>query len=250
MATADRVLAVLGLFTLEEPVWTVEAAARRLGLSSSTAYGYVRSLVDAGLLVAARSGRYTVGPAVISLDRLTRRHDALVTGARPAMLRLAALCGGEVVALLCRSFRLQVMCVDQYSSGRPGFAIGYERGRPMPLYAGAASKAILAHLPPRTIGRLWTTQAARITSAGLGPDLPAFRRTLRGLRRQEVLVSRGEIDAGLVGVSAPVFADGEVAGSLGVVASAEQLDADAALLPHLVAQVGEQAAVTSGDLAG
>lgn len=74
---ADRALAVLGLFTLEEPVWTVEAVARRLGLSSSTAYGYVRSLVDAGLLVAARSGRYTVGPAVISLDRLTRRHDAL-----------------------------------------------------------------------------------------------------------------------------------------------------------------------------
>ena len=250
MATADRVLAVLGLFTLDEPVWTVDAAARRLGLSSSTAYGYVRSLVDAGLLVAARSGRYTVGPAVISLDRLTRRHDALVNGARPAMHRLAALGGGEVVSLLCRSFRLQVMCVDQYSSGRPGFAIGYERGRPMPLYAGAASKAILAHLPPRTLGRLWSTQAERITGAGLGADLPAFRRTLRGLRKQGVLVTWAEIDEGLVGVSAPVFSSGDVAGSLGVVASALQLDAEPTLLPHLISEVGEQAAATSTELAG
>ena len=33
MATADRVLVILGLFTLEEPVWTVDALAHRLGLS-------------------------------------------------------------------------------------------------------------------------------------------------------------------------------------------------------------------------
>lgn len=249
MATADRVLAVLGLFTLEEPVWTVEAAARRLGLSSSTAYGYVRSLVDAGLLVAAGSGRYTVGPAVISLDRLTRRHDALVGAAQPAMRRLAGLGGGGVVALLCRSFRLKVMCVDQYSTGRPGFAISYERGRPMPLYAGAASKAILAHLPPRTLRRLWSAEAGTIAGAGLGADLPAFRRTLRELRRQGVVVSRGEIDAGLVGVSAPVFAGGEVAGSLGAVASADLMAADPGLLPGLVAEVGAQAAATTGELA-
>ena len=250
MATADRVLAVLGLFTLEEPVWTVEAAARRLGLSSSTAYGYVRSLVDAGLLVAAKSGRYTVGPAVISLDRLTRRHDALVRAAQPGMGRLAGLGDGGVVALLCRSFRLQVMCVDQCSTGRPGFAISYERGRPMPLYAGAASKAILAHLPPRTLRKLWTAEGATITASGLGADLPAFRGALRDLRRQGVAVTRGEIDIGLVGVSAPVFAGGEVAGSLGVVASAEALAAEPALLPRLVSDVGEQAALTTQDLAG
>lgn len=250
MATADRVLAVLGLFTLEEPVWTVEAAARRLGLSSSTAYGYVRSLVDSGLLVAARSGRYTVGPAVISLDRLTRRHDALVAAARPAMRQLAGAAEGGLVALLCRSFRLQVMCVDQYATGQPGFAIGYERGRPMPLYAGAASKAILAHLPARTLRKLWTGEAGAIASAGLGTDLPGFRRVMRDLRRQGVVVSRGEIDTGLVGVSAPVFADGEVSGSLGVVASAELLDDSPTLLPELMAKVASQATATTDELAG
>ena len=142
---------------------------------------------------------------MISLDRVTRRHDVLVTAAQEPMRRLAALAPGEVVALLCRSFRGRVMCVDQYSPGTPPFAIAYERGRPMPLYRGAASKAILAHLPLRNLRRLWAAEAEAIGEAGLGSDWATFLRTLKTLRATSAVVTRGELDAGLVGISAPVF---------------------------------------------
>ena len=45
--------------------------------------------------------------------------------------------------MLCRLYRNQVMCVHQETTPvPPDFAIGYERGRPLPLYRGAASKII------------------------------------------------------------------------------------------------------------
>lgn len=165
MSTADRVLSVLGLFTMEQPEWTVEGAMQELGLSSSTAYQYFRSLVEAGLLVSSRTGLYSIGPGVISLDRITRRHDLLVQEAREPMQRLADRIDKAGVALLCRIFRSQVMCVDQLSASAT-LAIGYERGRLMPLFRGAASKAILAQLSSRATRRLWDSrhQLADISS--------------------------------------------------------------------------------------
>ena len=48
MNTASRLLAVLNIFTVEKYEWTVEDAAREIGVSVSTAYRYFRELCKAG----------------------------------------------------------------------------------------------------------------------------------------------------------------------------------------------------------
>lgn len=221
MATADRVLSILGLFTVERPEWTVDAVALELGLSGSTAYQYVRSLVDAGLLVSEKGGRYMVGPAIIELDRVTRRSDLLGNAARDTLETLTASVDAEAIGLLCRIYRLKVMCVDQCVLRPPSFAISYERGRPMPLIRGAASKCILAHLKSRPMRKFYDSDPQAVQDAGLGHDWETFKRSIRELRKQPVLATRGELDPGLMGISAPVF-DGEdlVIGSIGLVVSA------------------------------
>ncbi|TWB46277.1 IclR family transcriptional regulator [Nitrospirillum viridazoti] len=221
VSTADRVLSVLGLFTIEAPEWTVEEAARALGLSNSTAYEYFRSLVEAGLLVASKAGRYSVGPAIIELDRVTRRFDPLTNAASGTLRDLVADLEVEAIGLLCRIYRLKVMCVDQYVRRPPTFAISYERGRPMPLGRGAASKIILANLAPRPLRRFYDGDPAAVAAAGLGDSWDAFKRTVRQIRKPGVLATVGELDAGLMGISAPVFgAGGDVLGSIGLVVSA------------------------------
>jgi DNA-binding IclR family transcriptional regulator len=246
VATADRVLAVLGLFTLEEPEWTVDDAMRRLGMaSSSTAYEYFRSLVDAGLLTATRSGIYTVGPAVIALDRVTRRHDRLVAAATGSLSQVVEGLHSRTTALVCRSYRMQVMCVDQFCAAPGDLAISYERGRPMPLYRGAASKAILTHLAPRMVKKLWKADAAEISAAGLGDDWDSFKVNLRRMRKAPALVTRGELDPGLVGISAAVFDEDGVVGSLGIVARAEDLPSEET---EVIERIGAQALAVSETL--
>ncbi|WP_334184573.1 IclR family transcriptional regulator [Novosphingobium sp.] len=218
MSTADKVLSILELFTIDNPEWTVDAVGARLNLSGSTAYQYVGSLVKAGLLVSGKGGRYSIGPAVIELDRLTRRFDPLIHEAQGALQDLVVAADSEAVGLLCRIYRLQVMCVDQYVPHAPSFAISYERGRPMPLERGAASKAILAHLTSRPLRRFYDAARSDVAKAGLGSDWDEFKREMRRLRKPGVLVTIGELDPGLMGISAPVFdSDGVVMGSIGLV---------------------------------
>lgn len=208
---------MLRLFAGEQSEWTVEAAARQLGLSQSTAYQYFRSLVDGGLLSTYKTGLYVIGPAIIELDRQTRLRDPLILAARDEMDRLSsALTGDDDVVLLCRLYKLTVMCIDQRAPAAPQQAVSYERGRPMPLEKGAASKVILAHLPPRVLRRYYDQSFP----GGVNPTWAEFRQPLRAIRRAGLSITHGELDAGRVGVSAPVFAsEGEVIGSIGLVLS-------------------------------
>lgn len=221
LATVDRALGVLRLFTEECPEWTVEAAAREIGLSQSTAYQYFRSLVDAGMLSTYKTGLYVIGPAIIELDRQTRRRDPLILSALEEMDRLsAALTGDDDVVLLCRLYKLDVMCVDQRAPAYPHQLVSYERGRPMPLDRGAASKVILAHLPPRVLRRYFDQNHADGSEAAW----TEFRRPLRAIRRSGLCITHGELDAGRVGLSAPIFApEGDVVGSIGLVISESSL---------------------------
>lgn len=218
MSTSDKLLSVLGLFTADTPEWTVEAAAKHLNLAVSTAYRYFRSLGDVGLIVAFAAGRYVLGPAIIHLDRQTRLLDPLIKTARPVMERLVLQVGAPGVLLLCRLYRNQVMCVHQERSGSPECAVSYERGRLMPLHRGAASKAILAHLPARSVRTLHRDHAREMEATLLGRTWDEVKQHMRQLRTAGVCVTHAELDPGVTGIAVPLFnPDGSVVGSLGFV---------------------------------
>jgi DNA-binding IclR family transcriptional regulator len=215
LATVDRALGVLRLFTGDQSEWTVEAAAQELRVSQSTAYQYFRSLVESGLLSTYKTGRYVIGPAIIELDRQTRLRDPLILAAREQMDALATMLGGDDVVLLCRLYKFTVMCVDQRAPQAPRQQVSYERGRPMPLERGAASKVILAHLPPRGLRRYYEQTYGDKSQ----PSWNDFRQPLRAIRKAGLCITHGELDQGRVGLSAPVFAEGEIVGSIGLVLS-------------------------------
>ena len=218
MNTSDKLLSALALFTPAEPEWTVEDASRRLGLAVSTTYRYFRSLNDAGLIVAFAAGRYVLGPAIIALDRQTRLLDPLIRTAGPVMRRVVKEVPGPSVLLLCRLFRDAVMCVHQEPRDRPDWAVSYERGRPMPLHRGAASRAILASLPARFVRAYHREHAAEMEALGLGADWEAVKRSLGSVRRAGLLVTHAELDPQVTGIGVPVFGpDGGVVGSLALV---------------------------------
>jgi DNA-binding IclR family transcriptional regulator len=226
MTTSDRVLAVLNLFTLEQPEWTVEGAAGALNLTISTAYRYFRSLTQAGLLVAHTTGRYLLGPSIIQYDRQIRLHDPLITAAQPMMKRLTEQLPRHTLMLLCRLFRSQVMCVHQEAAERPEFAVSYERGRPMPLVRGAASKIILAHMPLRAVKALYGDQAGKFSQADIGRSWDEVKDRLRALRAAGLSITRGEVDPGMCGIAVPLFeAEDAIVGSLSVVIPLRHLDA-------------------------
>jgi DNA-binding IclR family transcriptional regulator len=210
MAASDRSLSVLKLFTVEYPEWTAEEVAVELDVGIATAYRYLSALDEAGLVATTRPGRYGLGPTITQLDRQLRLTDPLLIAAQPVMSDLATYAPHGSVILLCRAVGDNVLCIHRVNAQGDPTEISYERGRPMPLFYGASSKMLLAYLPPRRVKSLFERHAKAIAKAGLGRTLPAFRSILTEWRKEGSLVTRGEVDPGLVGIAAPVLSSERV----------------------------------------
>jgi DNA-binding IclR family transcriptional regulator len=230
--SGDRLLAVLALFSAEAAQWTVDGVAEKLGVSVPTTYRYFKKLTKAGLISPVSGAGYTLGPAIIQMDRQIQISDPMLNAARGVMIGLARDAGDGATILLCRLFHDRVMCVHQIMGRGPQAPVSYERGRLMPLFRGATSKIILAHLRSRTLKALFAREAAEIAAAGLGASWEEFRRGLAAIRRAGVCVSHGEIDTGRVGIAAPVFdRERTVLGSLSIALG--EAHADASLVRRL-----------------
>ena len=88
-SSGDRLLAVLALFTVERPQWTVEAAANKVGVSVTTTYRYFKRLTNAGLITPM------IGSKLLAWSRYrarwivsSRSCDPMLGAARGVMLDL------------------------------------------------------------------------------------------------------------------------------------------------------------------
>ena len=178
-SSGDRLLMALALFTIERPQWTVEQAAETLGVSPQTAYRYFKQLTGRGLITPVTGAGYTLGPAIIQMERQIQATDPMLIAARTVMVDLIQHAVEGSTAILCRLFHDRVMCMHQVMSRGPQEPVSYERGRLMPLYRGATAKIILAHLPTRTLKSLFTHDSDEIAAAGLGKSFDEFRRAQR-----------------------------------------------------------------------
>jgi DNA-binding IclR family transcriptional regulator len=220
-SSLEKMLELLNVFTTAAPAWSTEDLIRFSGASRSTCYRYIKTLQDAGFLTPVGGGAWMLGPRIIELDRTMRLCDPVTIGGGPAMRRVAQETGYSV--LLSVLFSSTVMCVDDVpaAGAPPGI---FSRGQRRPLFAGAASKVILAHLPPHQLRTLFDRHRTTIAAAGLGADWDAFRVALRAIRKAGHCITIGEFRPGILGIAAPVFnAEGDVLGSLGIAAEARKV---------------------------
>ena len=126
------------------------------------------------------------------MDWLIRRTDPLTRAAGPPMRLLASGLDRPAVLLLCQLFRGKVMCIAQDAVGFPSFASSYERGRPMPLFRGAASKIILANLSDRAITALFKRHPEATGEVNLGSTSRETKSALVAIRRHGLCVTSGE----------------------------------------------------------
>jgi DNA-binding IclR family transcriptional regulator len=216
-----RMLAVLDLFDEQRLSLTPEAIALALQVSQPTAYRYVKLLTEAGLLQRQGVAQYTLGPRIVVLDHLIRRADPVLQHAVPFMKELVTTTGLDSVAT--GFYSDQLLDIHREYSGQPA-TLSYGRGRPRPLFLGAAPKVVLASLPPAQLHRLLDSRLDDVVAAGLPSDWPSFRRYYARIRKDGHYVSNGELEPTLLAVAAPLVpADGRVVGAVSVVASVERL---------------------------
>lgn len=224
MTTTGKVLQVLPLFLEGRRHLSAADVMKRLGVSSATAYRYLAELAGAGLVERSAVNEYVLGPMVVELDRQIRENDPLIAAAADVMKLLSERTGG--IALLCRLHGRRVVCVHQVRGRHAPATVSYERGRAMPLFRGATSKVILAHLPAGELREIAAQQAAELRKAGLPAAFEPLARAMAELRARRVCATAGEVDRAALGWGAPIRQGKHLLGSLSLVLAQEHAPAE------------------------
>ena len=241
-------LAVLDLFSVDQPVWKADEVAASFRCSVATAYRYLAELCRAGLLTRT-SSTFTLGARIVELDYTIRQSDPLRRAALPIMRELRDRTGCDV--LLADMIGDRILA-SHHERGNDPTTVSFGRGRPMPLFRGAGSKAIIATLPVARLRRIYNARQDEIAGAGLGDDWKGFRAALAAIRRAGHAISLGELEPQNVAVGAPVpHGEGAAPGSLVLVLSRARWGiADktviAALVEMAAARIGAAARDHSG----
>jgi len=202
----DRLIGILQCFTHERPALTAGEVAGQAGLPRSTTYRLLARLADRGLLARdARTGRYLPGLRLLELGAIASGQMELRQIAQPIMRELLEQTGETVnLSVYHSGYRVCVEKADSIHDIRGVIHVG----KPYPLHAGAAGKAILAFLPRQTVDRILREQPLRAFTPRTQTHKGDLLRSLAEIRRAGVAVTQGERVEGATAVSAPVF-DGQ-----------------------------------------
>lgn len=196
VTTADRVLQVLAVLAQQGQALSAAELMQRTGLARSTLYRQLVRLKRWGFVLESE-GHYAPGPLSLQMALGFDLASHLVCQARPDLQALAQQ-SHESVGLIV-AVNDQAICLDMVES-QQSLRCSFEKGRSVPLRAGASAKCLLAHLPP-------AAQAA-VLDQQYGPDSAdrqAAQAELERIRQAGFAASTGEVDAGVWGVSVPLF---------------------------------------------
>jgi DNA-binding IclR family transcriptional regulator len=193
---AERLLLVLTALASHGKAMSVKDMLAVTGLAQSTLYRQVALLKRWGF-VAEDAGYYAPGPVSLQLAVGFDINSLLVESSRDGMTQLSRTTQesiGLVVAV-----NDQVICLEMIESTH-SLRCSFEKGRAVPLRAGASAKSLLAFMPDKTRAETLDRQFANDPKGR-----QAIEAELNEIRTRGYAVSDSEVDPGVWGVSVPVF---------------------------------------------
>jgi DNA-binding IclR family transcriptional regulator len=212
----DRMMEVLTALAHHEPGLTIRELTERLELPRTTIYRILNSLQQHNMVRRDEDGAYHLGRRLLSLAShvASRASEVdLAAIAQPFLDKLAAELGEGIKLSVIDSEGILVLAVAQ---GRREYALTVAPGQRMPIHAGAASKLLLAHLPPDELND-WLAKPLIAYTGKTVTDPKRLRSELARIKRLGWAQDKGENGPSIHAFAAPVVTGaGKVVGALSV----------------------------------
>lgn len=211
--SVEKTLDILELFDVYTPTLTVGEMADRLKQPQSSVYRHLRVLKERGYVVETPGG-YQLGYRFLKFAEIVKKNLDLVSIAKPHMRKVTQETG-ETSILLIRS-RFAAICLEAISSPLP-VKVSSNRGEVVPLYGGASSKALIAHLGDEFVDEMCEHHR------DLAIDATQLKASLAEVRKNGYAFSESEIDEGVMALGMPIHnSEGEVIASLSIAGPSER----------------------------
>jgi DNA-binding IclR family transcriptional regulator len=209
--------------------------ARGIGANIATTNRLVSTALATGLALD-RQGLLQPGPRLLHWAALLGPDIDPALIARP-ILRYLAEESGETIGLIEFHRDTKEAVMTTVVDGVRPLHYGLASGVPIPLYAGAGGKAILAHCPPSDVKAIKLEPLTERTQT----SLPALENDLEEIRGRGWAIGDGERIPDAFGVSAPYFINGAIAGSITATVTRLRLpEIDVQALAQMVQESAQQ----------
>ena len=199
--TLARGLSLLQCFTPERPILSNGQLASLTGLGKSTISRFAYTLCELGYLTCDRTtGRYQLGPAVLSLAYPLLATTHLRQAARGPMQRLADDVGGSVSIGVRDRLTIVYIETSRTSSGSP--AELSDIGMSHPIGRSAIGRAYLAGCDPAARDALMNQ--IKVKAPEQLADLPRLQQNLREFHQRGFCCSFGDVRQHVHAVGVPL----------------------------------------------
>ena len=209
----ERAIRVLDLFSSDVPEWTVSEVSRELDLPKTTAWEYMQTMTDLGLLRRRGRTHYRLAWRAFQIGLRARITSEIAGPARAEMGELVEKLN-ETVQLASRHGRDAVFL--EKMSPPSGLRTNVTRvSERLPAHCTAVGKVLLAALPFGEIRKLFAAgELTRLTEQSTR-TLEALKDELSKVREQGYAVDMEETLEGMCCVAVPVTNEhGDVAWAL------------------------------------
>ena len=180
---------------------SLKEVSSSLEIPKSTAHRLLVSLTSLDYIEHdSHSGRFCLGPKLLSLSRAAERRLNLNRIATPYLTRLAETSRETVKLSVIRHEKVYV--IDTVLSPRK-MKITVESGTIFPPHIGAAAKLLLASLPDDEIDRYLERKLEPYTATSL-TDPEQLKATVEQIRAEGLARDRQEETIGISGIAAPL----------------------------------------------
>jgi DNA-binding IclR family transcriptional regulator len=198
----SRAFDILGIFSHARPSLSLGEIVTAVRLPKTTVFRVLSSLVERGYCECdPQTGKYSLGFELLRLADIRRRQTNVHDVAAPAMREIRNAVN-ETVILSVRAGDSRVH-ID-FVEGLHAMRRMADLGVPAPLYAGAASKVLLAGMNDDEIDAyLDRTDLAAFQDSTI-TDRAMLWREVRSIRKRGFAESKGELFAGGGALAAPI----------------------------------------------
>jgi DNA-binding IclR family transcriptional regulator len=199
-SVAERVLAILEVFSSQRPVLRLSDISRHAGMPLTTTHRLVRELVSWGALERDRHGGYWIGLRLWEVGALAPRGLGLRESALPFMEDLYEATH-ENVQLAVRD-GVEGVYVERIA-GWDAVSVRTKIGARWPLHATGVGLVLLAYAPPDVQEQVLAEPLVRFTDRTV-TDPHHLRRMLTEVRRTGIAISDGQVTLDALSVAAPI----------------------------------------------
>ena len=207
----ERAFDIIEAFSLDDSDLTLTEISTKTSLSLATIHRFIQTMLVRGYVEQDPiSSKYKLSKQFVRLGGIVVRGLDLVQTAMPYLQELSNKTSQN--CNLSVYDQGKVLCLINIESFNSYF-MGIKVGQSLPVYGGALSKVILAHLPTELITNLISDDLPSYTPQTISHrDL--LLNELEKIRQQGFAESRGELTIGEAAIAAPIYdySNGVVAG--------------------------------------